>query len=63
MWFEFTDDAPTASLPRRLPVAVNQNESYFSAFPKTDDEGNRIPARSYAFPQKMTKSMFFKKEY
>ncbi len=63
MWFEFTEDEPTSHVPARLPVALNPNESYYSAFPKFDEHGDRITSRDFAFPQKFSKWAFVDREY
>lgn len=63
MWFEFTDDMPTNFLPARLPVALKPNESFYSAFSKTDSEGNLLPSKDYAFSQKLSGTIFYRKGY
>lgn len=63
LWFEFTQDEPTDILPQRLPVAIVPNESFYSAFPLRDANGDLIPLRDYAFPQKFPKSVFYDREY
>ncbi len=63
MWFEFTDEAPSAALPPRLPVALKPNESLYEAFPQRDDDGNLVPVFDYPFPKQFTNPAFFHRTY
>lgn len=58
LWFEFTNDPVTEVIGHRLPIVVKPNDSYWTAFPKKDDQGNCIPSAKKAFPYKIGKSGF-----
>ena len=59
MWFEFTEDAPSDHILERLPVGVTPNESYYTALPVRNAQGNLLTAKEMAFPQKIFPKIFF----
>ena len=61
MWFEFTDDEPTKTLPQRLPVALKPNASFYTAFPDRKPNGDLIAAVDQAFPEKIGFGAFYEK--
>ncbi|MCP4074470.1 MAG: hypothetical protein GY742_22530, partial [Hyphomicrobiales bacterium] len=64
LWFEFTDDPVTNAIIERLPLMMGKvNPSYRKAFPLRDRNGKLIPAVDHAFPQKLGKPAFFRRDY
>ncbi len=63
LWFEFTDDPETGLMAGRLPVMLKANESYRKKFPIKDRNGNLIPSREWALPQKIGKYSFFERNF